>query len=143
MAVWRRKALALLPEFRRELGLRSYTLYQLFFDLVPAVQDAHRQGDDDLLRRAYGFAEWCLFQKSKDLWNPAGVAFYEDLFHCDRSLWERIIPWLSPEVIAQVRGLWEVMLKPGVYQELVSILAGHMESTTRANVFSTGEMKRL
>lgn len=83
MSVWRRKALKLFPELRLELHRKEYNTYQLYFDLLPALRDAHKANDLDSLKKIYGFAEWCILQNEKDLWNPAGVAFYEHLFDED------------------------------------------------------------
>jgi hypothetical protein len=63
------------------------------------------------LRKIYGFAEWCFEQKAKDLWNAAGVAFYEHLFD-RREYRDQVVPWLSPQVIKGCWGLWELMLTP-------------------------------
>src|SRR5712691_1137256 len=85
------------------------TVYQLFFDLLPFTQDSHRLRNDHGLFRAYGYAEWCLHQKSKDLWNAAGVCFYEDPFD-EQDKWDEVIPWLSPYVIAECSSLWQTHL---------------------------------
>src|SRR5689334_15982975 len=130
MAVWKRKALATLPELAKEIHKADYTPYQLFFDLVPLVLEAHRKHENDFPRRAYGFAEWCLSQESKDLWNSAGVAFYEDLIK-ERELWRAIIPWLSKNVLAQVQGLWELALNRHDYQELVRLVEAHIRSKAK------------
>jgi hypothetical protein len=91
MAAWRRRALELFPQLRRDLQSRDYSVYSLFFELKPMLRTAHDSGDNELLRCIYGFAEWCSQQTAKELWNAAGVAFYEHLFdYPDYS--ERIIP---------------------------------------------------
>lgn len=109
MAFWRRKALAIFPELATELNEPKYAIYQLFFDLTPMAEQGHRNRDTDLLGKIYGFAEWCLNQSDKDLWNSAGAAFYEHLFD-ERSMWDQLVPWLSPEVISQVQGLRAIHL---------------------------------
>jgi hypothetical protein len=38
------------------------------------------------LEKIYGFADWCASQKEKELWNAAGVAFYEHLADSNRTL---------------------------------------------------------
>jgi hypothetical protein len=139
MAVWRQKALVYFPELAAELRETNYTIYQLFFDLTPMAEQAHRNRDTDSLKRIYGFAEWCLHQSDKDLWNSAGVAFYEHIFD-DRSLRDQIVPWLSSEVISQVKGLWEMMLPREAYRELNEVLVKHAQSEHPPNIFSTGEI---
>ncbi len=126
MAAWRRRAIDAFPEFRKELELEDYSVYQLFFDLVPRVEQAHADGDEQFLKRAYGFASWCAAQKAKDLWNAAGVAFYEHVF--DR--WNQrhaVVPWLSPQVIADSWGLWEMRLNASQLAELRQLFASRRE----------------
>ncbi len=126
MATWRRRAIDLFPELRPELNLEDYSIYQLFFDLVPRVEQAHADGDEGFLRRAYGFATWCASQKAKDLWNAAGVAFFEHVF--DR--WNRrhsVVPWISPEMISNHWGLWERRLNSVQLAELRQLFENRRE----------------
>jgi hypothetical protein len=37
----------------------TFSIYMVFFDLLPRVRKAHQEGDTETLRRIYGFAEWC------------------------------------------------------------------------------------
>jgi hypothetical protein len=123
MAAWRRRALELLPQLRRELNDGEYTVYSLFFDLLPMLREAHDAGDTELLGRTYGFAEWCSQQPAKDLWNAAGVAFYEHLFDYP-AYSERVIPWLSPHVVYTHWGLWEAMVSPSEWARVRPLLKG-------------------
>ena len=108
MAVWRRKAIALFPELRREFARPDCTVYEVFSELLPRVLQAHRDGDEVTPAPIYGFAEWCFEQRrAKDLWNAAGVSFYEHLFDGGRDVWERVVPWLSQQVVGDVWGLGE------------------------------------
>jgi hypothetical protein len=108
MAVWRRRALAHFPELRQDLTARGYNPYSLFFDLQMLLPAAYDGGDEDLLRRIFGFAEWCARQTAKELWNPAGVSFYEHLFD-DPAYSDRVLPWLSPAVVYAHWNLWEAI----------------------------------
>jgi hypothetical protein len=93
----------------------------LFFDLLPFVRETHDSGDTELARRIYDFAEWCLNQTTGDLSNAAGVAFYEHLFDSKRH-WVDAIRWLSPDVIAVCRPLWEARLSPEEMSDLRKLL---------------------
>jgi hypothetical protein len=95
----------------------------VFFDLLPLVREAHQEGDTEALRRIYGFAEWCFEQKAKDLWNAAGVAFYEHLFDCHRSLWREYVRWLPPRVVEGCWGLWEWRLEAQELAEVRRLIA--------------------
>ena len=111
MSTWRTKAARLFPQLKPELNSKEFTIYMVFTDLCSWAREAHQSGDDDLLRKIYGFSAWCLRQEAKDLWNAAGVSFYEHLID-EPKLWAEIVPWLSPRVIGDVHGLWEARLDP-------------------------------
>ena len=122
MASWRRRALALFPDLRSHVEQPDSSIYMLFFDLLPMSQEAHQAGDEELLRRIYGFAEWCFEQKTKDMWNAAGVAFYEHLFDDHQPPWAEIVQWLSPRVIEDCWGLWEWRLAEGELSKLKRLI---------------------
>jgi hypothetical protein len=130
MSMWRRKALELFPNLRRELNDREYTIYVLYFDLLPMVREAHEENDCDLLRRIYGFAAWCFDQKAKDVWNSAAVAFYEHLFD-ERKLWSRVIPWLSPKVITECWPLWEFRLSAEELKDIQRLITARKKHAYR------------
>ena len=141
MSVWRHKAHVLFPELGRELDESDYSVYQLYFDLLPMVRDAHRRRDRLVLSRIYGFAEWCLSQREKDLWNSAAVCFYEHLFD-DTTLWDETIPWVSPFVIEMVKGLWESRLSVDMNNQLCHRLAA-ARKPHEGNIYSTGEINGI
>ncbi len=117
MSAWRQKAIGLCADLREEFEDPQMTIYQVFSELLPRVREAHSRGDNDELRRIYAYAEWCFDQKAKDLWNAAGVAFYEHLVD-DPVTFAAIPHWLSPEVFAGVRTLFEARLEPAEYRQL-------------------------
>ena len=121
MAAWRKRAIESFPELQRALNDRReiWSIYALWMELRPLVEQAHRENRTDFLSRAYRFADWCRQQKSKELWNSVGVSFYEHLFD---EKWMRplVVPWLFPEVVRDHWSLWEMRLKP---QELAEVKA--------------------
>lgn len=122
MSAWRRLALELFPEQRQQIQNKEFTfsIYQLFFDLLPMAQEAHSSGDTDLLKRIYQFAEWCWKQRrrSQDIHNAVAVAFYEHLVD-SRVTCEAIPYWLKPEVFKEMLGLFEVRMAPDDYRALL------------------------
>lgn len=80
------------------------TVYEVFMELRIAVEEAHERGDDNMLQKCYSFAEWCLDQKAQDLWNAAGVCFYEHLGDHHITL-DNMHRWVSRRVYLRVRGL--------------------------------------
>ena len=104
MSTWRRKAIELFPDLRSEIQERSTTIYALFFALLPRLRDAHRDGDEAELDKLYGYAAWCARQNATDLWNAAGVCFYEhlpDARQTKAAMGQRI----PPDVFRSVEGL--------------------------------------
>ena len=139
MAVWRRKAFALFPELQTD-SQGWTTSYQCFFDLLPLALKAHKCRDDNLLSRIYGFAEWCLRSKSKDLWNSAGTCFYESIFD-EPNLWQEVLPWLSPYVVENCLSLWSDragvtdLVKPK--GRLCTVVG------TKRSSYQTGQIRRI
>jgi hypothetical protein len=123
MAAWRRHALEAFPELRRELtdAHEIFSVYALWFELLPRVRNAHRSADDDFLRRAYGFGEWCYHQGGY-LENAVAAAFYEHLF--DERWMRPLVPrWLPKSLAADVWPLWEARLSVEDQQEVKKLLA--------------------
>ncbi len=122
MEPWRQKAIEFFPELQNDLKEMDYTLYQMFFDLLPLAFESHESHHRENLRKIYLFAEWCLNQPSEAISNPAGVAFYEHLFDRDPTLWADILEWLSPDAIQQCKTLWEARLKAEKYQRIKTLI---------------------
>jgi hypothetical protein len=141
MATWRRKAIESFPELRRELN-SSDSIYHLYFNLLPMVREAHDASDDESLRKIYGFAEWCLNQKSEELWNSAGVCFYEHLFD-DRKYWNKVVPWLSPYVIDNCKSLWEARLGGEVLTEIEKLIRKQNDSRYNENAYHTSLIQNV
>lgn len=124
MSAWRRKALALFPEDRREIEDPRTSIYLVFMlHALPAVRAEHDAGTSDRLPALYGFAEWCLRQKAKDIWNAAGVSFYEHVFDGPKADWSRVVPWLSQYAVDNCAGLWEWRLGANDYNRVRELLA--------------------
>jgi hypothetical protein len=101
---WRRRAIETFPEVRTEFEPPDVTLYDVFGHLIQWCREAHNSGDDAALSRIYGFAEWCPRQSAQELWNPAGVSFYEHLADSEATL-ASIPKWVARDVFENVAGL--------------------------------------
>jgi hypothetical protein len=106
MSAWRRKAVELFPDLRSEIEAPDATIYTVFFELLPRCRAAHERNDTVELKKIYGFADWCASQKAKDLWNAAGVAFYEHLADSNATL-EAIPRWVRRPIFEDIAGLLE------------------------------------
>jgi hypothetical protein len=109
MSVWRRKAIECLPELKKEFERPDISIYGVFFELLPCAVESHKNNDIVQLRKIYGFAEWCLSQNEKDLWNAAGVCFYEHLADNKVTLKE-MNKWVSNDIYKKVRELLKLRL---------------------------------
>jgi hypothetical protein len=117
LSTWRRKAI---EKFSLKFSpLNNESIYDVFQTLLEMVVDAHVKCDEKLLKEIYEYAEWCSDQKAKDLWNAAGVSFYEHLVDTEITL--RNIPnWIKPEIFMNIKGLlgWRLKEKED-YERLV------------------------
>ncbi len=119
MSVWRQKAINCLPESKKDFEQPTTSIYDVFFELLPAVVEAHKRKDIDRLKNIYDFAEWCFRQKDKDLWNSAGVAFYEHLGDYEET--KQAIPqWIKYDIYKDIRGLLEARLDRNEIRKLDS-----------------------
>ena len=109
MSVWRRKAIECMPDHRQEFEKKDTSIYEVFFTLLDETVRAHRSNDITKLRDYYAFAEWCLDQRATDLWNAAGVAFYEHLADQEETL-QAMPAWVKKSIYMRIRDLlvWRI-----------------------------------
>jgi len=117
MSTWRQKAISCLPELRNYFQDPDTTIYGVFVEMLPALIEAHKQQNADRLQNIYDFAEWCFSQKDKDLWNAAGVSFYEHLGDQEETKNE-MNKWVKFEIYRSIRGLLELRMAKNVLLEL-------------------------
>lgn len=79
MAAWRRKLIELMPDSGKQRWEHQDSIYSAFSDLLGELGAAVRCNDIHTVSAIFDFAEWCYRQEAKDLWNAAGVSFYEHL----------------------------------------------------------------
>jgi hypothetical protein len=124
VSAWRRLALQLFPEHRRIIQSNEFifSIYQLFFDLLPMTIEAHEIGNNDFLRRVYQFAEWCWKQKprSDDVYNAVCVSFYEHLVDHVASR-NSIQYWLKPEIFEDIRDIFPPRMTEDEYKQLLDL----------------------
>ena len=117
MSTWRRKAIEAFPDLRHDFEQADTTIYQVFFEVLPRVRDAHARNDTQELQRIYDFAQWCFHQKADDLQNAAAVAFYEHLVD-DQLTLSQIPRWLQPNVFNDCKSLFEARLESEQFRDL-------------------------
>lgn len=117
MSTWRRKAIEMFPDLREDFQQANSTIYDVFMELLPRCREAHAAGKIDELEKIYSFATWCARQKEKDLWNAAGVSFYEHIVDC-REAREEMCRWVEPDIFHRISGLLEWRLGKEKFVEL-------------------------
>jgi hypothetical protein len=110
MSAWRKRAIECLPDLKKEFEEPETSIYGVFMALLPATITAHRNNDVTQLKKNYDFAEWCFNQKSTELWNAAGVSFYEHLGDKPETL-QAIDRWVKKEVYIEIRSLLKERLE--------------------------------
>ncbi|MFC0517504.1 hypothetical protein ACFFGT_25050 [Mucilaginibacter angelicae] len=109
MSAWRKRAIECLPGLKKEFEDPQTSIYGVFIELLPSTVTAHRNNDTEQLKKNYDFAEWCFRQKATDLWNAAGVTFYEHLGDRDETL-RTIHQWVKRDIYIEIRPLLEQRL---------------------------------
>jgi len=123
MSAWRRKTVELFPNLERDLN-NQFTPYTVFMHLRMRCRDAHKRGDEAELSKIYGFAEWCHRHKAKDLWNAAGVSFYEHLG--DKEITRQNIPqYVKPDIFEDISGLLQWQMGNSKFAKLKSEYEKH------------------
>ena|SRR5208282_5606122 len=119
MELWRVKLTEIFPELRAEWEDSEETIYMAFMELNARCQDAHDRGDQELLSKIYDFAAWCSRQADKDIWNAAGVSFYEHIV--DHPIALKEIPrWIPPDVFHQISSLLQWRMGEEAFSELAT-----------------------
>ena len=104
MELWRTKLIESFPELRAEWESSNETIYTVFMELNAKCHEAHDRGDQATLSKIYDFAAWCSRQKEKDIWNAAGVSFYEHVI--DNPIALKEIPrWIPPDIFREIASL--------------------------------------
>ncbi len=109
MSVWRRKAIECLPKLEKEFGRNNTSIYEVFSQMLSEVVKSHHEKDNIKLQKIYDFAAWCFLQKDKDLWNAAGVSFYEHLGDHEATRNEMHL-WVKLTIYTSIKGLLELRL---------------------------------
>jgi hypothetical protein len=115
VAAWRLRALESFPDLRDELNRREeiFSIYALWFRLLPLAEHAHRVRDEQRLAAIYDFALWCFDQPAQELWNSVAVSFFEPLLqNADEALAIDVLNRVPDHVITDTWTLWGPSLPP-------------------------------
>ena len=123
MSTWRRKAIEILPEEKIEFEDPRNSVYTVFAYLLSALNTAQEQKNTERIKKIFAFAEWCFRQKQKDLWNAAGVSFYEHL-DTEEAL-KTMSQYVKPDIYKEIRPLLEVRITPEQLKRLDESFASY------------------
>ena len=120
MSKWRKVALEFFPDRRFQNSRDYFSVYMIWFDLLPSTVSAHELNDTDTLQKVYKYAEWCWTQKGKssETYNAVCVAFYEHLVD-EEVTCEAIPVWIKPEIFKDLQNLFKSRMKLDDYQDLL------------------------
>lgn len=104
MSVWRQKAIDIAPELKDDFQDPDLTPYTVFSELLPILEQAYIDQDTVRIQKIHDYAAWCLRQKDKNLWNPAGVSFYEHLAD-NELLFSQFTKWIKKDIYVDIRDL--------------------------------------
>ena len=117
MEPWRTKFSETFPEIFAQWESSDETIYTAFMELNAKCQDAHDQNDQVTLSKIYDFAAWCARQTDEDVWNAAGVSFYEHII--DHPIALKEIPrWIPPDVFQEISSLLQWRMGDEAFLEL-------------------------
>jgi hypothetical protein len=117
MSIWRRKAIEVIPELKQEFEQPETSIYMVFAEILPKLVEAHQTGSVDRIKNIHLFAKWCFRQKAKDLWNSAGVSFYEHLGDHEETR-TTMNKWVSHDVYIDIRSLLQARLSEEKLREI-------------------------
>jgi len=102
MSTWKNKAIECLPEHKKDI--EGADIFEVYLLMNRVFKRAYEENNQEKIRSIYAYAEWCFTQKHKELWNAAGVLFYEHLID-DLEIKREIHKWLKHSIYIEIRGL--------------------------------------
>jgi len=126
MSRWRGAAIERLPEFR-DLIARADNVMALWIALHVKFEDAYRDPrDDELIRRVYAYADWCLNARRSD---DAGrdpatavvTAFYEHI-PTSPAARDDMPRWFRYEDVLRGKGVFAYLIGDEAYDHLVEFM---------------------
>ena len=119
MSAWRRVAIEILPEFRNEIAQADNPM-ALWVEIGVRFCDAFEKRNEDLIRRYFRYAEWCLDtanQDPTDASTAAWCAFYEHLPEI-AGLAEQLHRYIPRTRFIQIRDAFRYHTNPDEFESL-------------------------
>lgn len=150
MSRWRAAAIERLPELRRTIASAD-SVMALWIELGNEFQKAYRDPrNDDLIRRIYAYADWCLAaprndDAGRDPVTAVAVAFYEHIPDWPAAR-EDMPRWFHHEEVASSKAVFSYLIGEQAFNELVAFIKSNRHRYVRRAPASArrqpGNMKR-
>lgn len=122
---WRSKAAEMLPELVEEIA-EAINPMELWIEMGFAFDASYKEPrNEDLIRRIYGFADWCLEQPQTDsaeddLPTNVIIGFYEDIPR-NKAAREDMPRWFTLEDIVRNKAVFSYHISEAEYEELKAL----------------------
>jgi hypothetical protein len=110
MSTWRKKAIEIAPELRKDFEDPDFEIYSVFSELLTILENSFKNKDIEKIEKIFNYAEWCFRQKQQKLWNAAGVSFYEHLGD-NSETFSNFTTWGKKDIYLDIRGLLQLRIK--------------------------------
>jgi hypothetical protein len=110
MSTWRKKAIEISPELRKDFEDPDFEIYSVFSELLTILENSFKAKDLEKIENIFSYAEWCFRQKEQKLWNAAGVSFYEHLGDSSETF-SNFTTWVKKDIYLDIRGLLQLRIK--------------------------------
>jgi hypothetical protein len=109
MSTWRKKAIEIAPELRKDFEEPNIEIYSVFSELLTILENSFKNKDIEKIENIFNYAEWCFRQKEQKLWNAAGVSFYEHLGD-NIETFANFTNWIKKDIYFDIRGLLQLRI---------------------------------
>lgn len=110
MSTWRKKAIEIAPELRKDFEEPNIEIYSVFSELLTILENSFKNKDIEKIENIFNYAEWCFRQKEQKLWNAAGVSFYEHLGD-NIETFANFTNWIKKDIYFDIRALLQLRIK--------------------------------
>ncbi len=117
MNTWRKKAISIAPELRKDFEDPYFEIYSVFSELLTILEDSFKKNDIEKIEKIFKYAEWCFRQKEQKLWNAAGVSFYEHLGD-NHETFSNFTTWVKKDIYVDIRGLLQLRIEKDKLESL-------------------------
>jgi hypothetical protein len=118
MEEWYKKAIEAFPDLIDHFAMDGDTTYGVFSALCYTMEnDWLPSNNRQEIQKAFDYAHWAADQEEDDLWNAAGVGFFEHVFE-KMDYFGIVVSYLTKDDVRAYMDLWEMFCEKGRFEEL-------------------------